>query len=110
MGKKNRPVDGFGPSEIARVRSAVRSVWQYSLARRLVISRCTHEDGYTYCEKCKERCPKLFVDHIEKVGDLDGGWLKRMFVPSSELQGICKPCHTAKTKEEKRLAKNKSME
>jgi len=45
--------------------------------------------------------PKIYVDHIQAVGDVDEGFLKRMFVPSTELQGLCKQCHDKKTKAER---------
>ncbi len=101
--KKEKPqkVDGLGPEEIKRVRSAIRQVWSWSHAKRLVVQRCTDKDGYPRCEKCKKRCPKIFVDHIEKVGDVDEGFLKRLFVPSTKMQGLCKKCHDAKTKWER---------
>lgn len=97
--------DGFGPYEIKKVRSALRLVWHRSHARALVVKRCTREDGYPYCEKCGERTPKLKIDHIIQCGDLDGGFLARLFCPSSALQGLCKDCHNAKTREERRIAR-----
>lgn len=93
--------DGLGPLEIKKIRSAVRLVWQRSYARQCVVNRCTDKEGYTVCEKCKMRTPKLKVDHIVNVGDLDDGFIPRMFVPSKMLQGMCHECHTLKTKAER---------
>lgn len=99
MKKKSPKTDGLGPLEISKIRSALRLVWQRSFARSLVVKRCTGKDGYTYCEKCRERCPKLKVDHIERCGDvLEPGYVLRLMVPSQKLQGLCKECHDLKTK------------
>lgn len=105
--KKLEPTDGLGPKEIKNIRTAVRLVWQRSYARKLVVQRCTGFDGFTFCEECDERTPKLKVDHIEKVGDVDEGFITRMFVPSSKLKGLCDDCHKEKTKEERKAAKPK---
>lgn len=105
--EKIKPCDGLGPYEIKRIRSAVRLVWQRSHARKLVVKRCTREDGFTYCEKCGECTPKLKVDHIKNVGDLDDGYIPRMFTPSVNLQGMCSDCHKEKTKEEKSITRIK---
>ncbi len=102
--KKLEKVDGLGPFEKQKIRNAVRQVWHRSYARKLVVNRCTKKDGYTYCELCKRRCPKLKIDHINKVGEVDAGFVLRMFVPSNKLQGMCDKCHNAKTKEERRAA------
>jgi hypothetical protein len=64
-------------------------------------------DGFPRCEhkKCEHRggpVPKVFVDHIEAVGEICGpDWLERMFIPSSKLQALCKQCHDKKTRIEK---------
>lgn len=47
----------------------------------------------------------MFVDHINRVGDVDAGFIERMFVPSNKLQGLCHKCHGLKTKQERKLAK-----
>ncbi len=108
MPKKAAKTDGLGPYEISKIRSAIRQVWQRSHARKLCVNRCIGNGGYSYCEKCKKRAPKVYIDHIERVGDLDGGFIARLFVPSVGLQGLCKKCHDAKTKEERRIKKLKS--
>ena len=99
--KKNKPTDGLGAYEIAKIRSAVRLVWQRSHARKLAKKRCTNEEGFEVCEKCGAITPGVKIDHIEKVGDVDEGFLERMFVPSEKLQGLCHVCNKIKTKEER---------
>lgn len=113
--KKVKPqkIDGFGPVEKMQARNALRLVWQRSRAWKIVKDRCKDEDGYPKCEKCKQRVPKIKVDHIVAIGDIeDLGFLARLFVDSSGLQGLCDPCHkpktkkdNAKTKEDKALKK-----
>lgn len=104
------PTDGLGPREKKRIRAAVRQVWHWSHAKKLVIKRCTDKDGFGRCENpdCSNklrRHPKIYVDHIRRVGAVDGGFLDRMFIPSKLLQGLCKKCHDAKTREENALQK-----
>lgn len=103
MGKKIKlqKTDGLGPLEIKKIRTALRLVWHRSHARKLVVNRCTGKGGFAYCEKCKKRTPALKVDHIKNVGDLDSGFIHRLFIPSKFLQGLCKPCHDLKTKVER---------
>lgn len=103
--KKLQKMDGLGPYEIKKIREALRVVWQRSYARKLVVVRCTGKDGFPYCEKCGDRTPTLKVDHIENVGDVDGGFIKRLFIPSQFLQGLCKPCHDMKTNIERNQEK-----
>lgn len=111
MGKKKiEKTDGLGPREIQKIRAAIRLVWHRSHARALVVKRCVGKDGFSYCEKCKKRAPKIFIDHIVRVGDLNGGFIKRLFTPSKNLQGLCKKCHDAKTKEERAFQKAKERE
>lgn len=105
--RKLKKTDGLGPLEVKKIRTALRLVWQRAYSRKLVVLRCTKADGFTYCEKCDEATPALKVDHIEKVGDLDTGFIARLFIPSSGLQGLCRECHNEKTKVERREAKRK---
>lgn len=101
MRVKLRAKDGLGPYEIKRIRSALRDVWRYSLARRLTEKRCTGKDGFARCEKCKQKTPKLKIDHIIPCGKVDSGYIKRLFCPSGGLQGLCHKCHKIKTKQER---------
>lgn len=103
--KKIEKCDGLGPHEIKKIRSAIRLVWHRSHARRLVVLRCTGKDGFARCEKCKDPTPALKIDHRQNVGDVDGGFIERLFCPSSGLQGLCKKCHDAKTKLERAFKK-----
>ena len=105
--EKIKPTDGLGPLEIKKIRGAVRLVWYRCKAHQLVVKRCTKADGYTYCERCLGRTPKLKVDHIVPVGDLDDGFIPRLMVGSVGLQGWCKDCHDEKTKQERAAARVK---
>lgn len=101
MGRRNQrqdKIDGLGPREVEDIRKAVRQVWHRSKARGLCVKRCIGKDGFSYCEKCKQRAPKVTIDHIVEVGLVDGGFLERMFIPSKGLQGLCHKCHNDKTK------------
>lgn len=102
MAKKVREkVDGLSRHDIAKIRSAIRQVWHRSHVRKLVVNRCIGRGGFSYCELCKTRSPKIFIDHLLEVGDVDGGFIDRLFTPSKNLQGLCKKCHDAKTKKER---------
>lgn len=100
MAKKNKPTDGLGPLEIAKIRSAIRQVWQRCEARKLVVKRCKLPKGYAKCEGCDQVVPKVYVDHIEPVGVFGYGFIERLFVPSHRMNGLCDECHKAKTKAE----------
>lgn len=98
---KLTPTDGLGPLEVKKIRTALRLVWHRSHARRLVVKRCTDSEGFSFCERCLVRTPALKVDHITACGDVDGGYLSRLFCPSAKLSGLCKKCHDDKTREER---------
>lgn len=104
---KLTPTDGLGPKEIKAIRMAVRQVWHRSHARKLCSNRSIGEDGFHYCELCKTKVPKIKIDHIEKVGDVDSGFIQRMFCSSSKLQALCNACHNEKTKLERKELKLK---
>lgn len=106
---KLQKTDGLGPLEIKKIRSALRLVWHRSHARQLVVKRCTGDGGFLYCERCLDRTPSLKVDHIVQVGAVDAGHLLRLFCPSQELQGLCGPCHNAKTKAERKAARQNTQ-
>lgn len=109
MAKKKLPkTDGLGPIEIKKIRQALRQVWHRSYSRALVVKRCLVEGGFSKCEQCKEIVPAVKIDHIEKVGDVDEGFIKRLFVPSAKMQGLCKTCHDEKTKQERKDARAKA--
>lgn len=102
--KKNlvTKIDGLGPDDIRKIRAAVRKVWNWSHPRKIVLQRCLNSDGFSTCEKCKKVVAKVYVDHIENVGDVDEGFIARMWTPSKNLQGLCKKCHDAKTAQERK--------
>lgn len=103
---KPQKVDGLGPDDLKKIQRGVRQAWMWSHAWRLVKKRCTGVDGFSYCEgkNCASKgkpVPKIFVDHIDPVGEITGpDYIKRTFVPSVQLQGLCKKCHDPKTKKE----------
>lgn len=100
---KSKParMDGLSPKDIENIRKAIRQVWFWSHPWRLCKARAVGKDGFSYCESCKQRVPKVFVDHIKAVGLVDAGFIARLFCPSSQLQALCKKCHDFKTKVEK---------
>jgi len=101
---------GLGPAEIAKIRQANRQLWQRSsLARKIVVKRCLLPDGFSKCEQCLEVCAKIAVDHTDKVGAVDGGYLERLWVSSNEMTGLCKRCHDIKTKAERQEDKEAKM-
>ncbi len=109
MAKKIEKCDGLGPHEVKKIRNALRQVWHRSYARKLVVDRCTDKEGFAFCEKCDKRTPKLKVDHIIACGDVDNGYIDRLFTSSAGLQGLCKECHNAKTKLERQKLKGKPL-
>jgi hypothetical protein len=102
---KVEKIDGLSPKDVEKIRKAIRQVWSWSHMWNLVRKRCLLPNGFSRCEGCKKRCPKVFVDHIERVGDVDAGFIDRLFCPSSKLQGLCKECHALKTAQERKDAK-----
>lgn len=104
--KKKEKVDGLSADDIKKIRIAIRKVWSWSTPRKMCDARSkTHPDGFPRCEMCKKKAPKIYIDHIKQVGDVDGGFIARLFCPSTELQAICKKCHDTKTKEERKTKK-----
>jgi len=101
-------IDGFGSVEQMKLRNAIRQVWQRSKQWGIVKARCKNDDGYFVCEERNTQVPKISVDHIVPIGDmLEPGFLERLMVPSSELQGLCDPCHKPKTKKDNATTKAK---
>lgn len=113
--KKVKPVKidgGIIPEEIDRIRKALRQVWCWtSVARRNCIKRVTDANQFVHCEN--EECPskgqivpKVFVDHIEVLGDpRDPTFIQRLYCKSDFLQALCKKCHDKKTRQERADAK-----
>jgi len=108
--KKVEKIDGISQKDRTRIRAALRHVWRYSHPWKLVTQRCLLPDGFSKCEKCKKKCPKVFVDHIQYIGEVDDGVISRMFVSSKKMQGLCKKCHDAKTKIDRKKMKQEKIE
>jgi hypothetical protein len=103
MAKREKLIgfDGLGPKERKSIDSAIRQVWYRSKARAMAVKRCLDKQGFTRCEKCQKRTPKIKVDHITACGPVDsGGFITRLFCPSNALQCLCHACHAPKTKAE----------
>ena len=106
-------VDGLSMVDIRKIRAAIRKVWHWSYPKKLATARATGMDGFAYCEAkdCHRKgvkVPKVFIDHIKAVGDVDAGFIERLFCPSSGLQALCKKCHDKKTRLERK--ENKELE
>ena len=115
MAKKQKLVatDGYGPKERAMVHKAVRQVFTWSAAYREVKKRCKNAEGFYVCEKksCRKVVPTIAVDHIKAIGEVGGpNYIRRMFVNSKKLQGLCKACHGAKTRLERKAASTKKKQ
>lgn len=109
--KAARKIDGLGPHLKSKIRSALREVWHRSEARKLVVARVALPNGFSRCEdaECKnKKYPKVYIDHTVNVGDVDHGFIDRMFVPSDKLKALCKKHHDAKTKDERAASKKKT--
>ena len=102
---KAEVVSEWGPKDVKRFRNAARQVWRYTPMWRAVVKRCALPGGYARCEQCRKKVPKIYVDHIKAVGDVDGGFIERLMTSSENLQGLCKKCHDTKTKEERAALK-----
>jgi len=103
--KIKEKIDGLGADDIRKIRTAIRQVWSWSYPRRLCVERATGKDGFPRCEKCKKKVPKVYPDHIQNVGEVDAGFIKRMFVSSQFLQALCRSCHGKKTRAERAQSK-----
>lgn len=102
---KPSKIDGLSPRDIEQIRKAIRQVWSWSHPRRLALKRAIGADGFYRCEECGERVPKVLVDHTVEVGDVDGGFIARLFCPSTGLKCMCRECHGEKTYLERRFKK-----
>lgn len=102
-------IDGLSPKDVEKIRRAIRQVWSWSWPRKLCIKRATGKDGFPRCEKCKRKVPKVYPDHITPVGDVDAGFISRLFCSSKKLQALCKKCHDRKTREERKEKSLKAL-
>ena len=98
--------DGLNDDDVKKIKKVLRQVWSWSFSWRLVKKRCDIGGGYSRCEACRKRVPKVYVDHIKAVGTFDDNFIKRLFVPSNQLQGLCNSCHKVKTKADLKAIKD----
>jgi hypothetical protein len=109
--KQTERVDGLSTEDLKRINKAIRQVWTWSHPWRLAKARAVGEDGFPRCENpdCEsdgEPVPKVFIDHIDPVGEIGGiDYVAKLFIPSSGLQALCKKCHQKKTNLERKAAK-----
>lgn len=82
-------------------------VWMWWPPRNEVKKRCkvNGKSGWFACEICHKECERLDVDHIMPVVPVSGfttwdHYIASRFVTADKLQGICRDCHKAKTKQE----------
>lgn len=101
--KSRREFDGFGPFIQDKYSRALRKVWRdSSTSRKLCVKRADVGGGYSKCETCGRKVPKIYVDHIKPCGKLtDPGYLERLSCPSNQLQALCHDCHKKKTAKDK---------
>jgi len=93
--------DGLGPLEKKKIRTALRLVWHRSFPRKEAVKRAALPGDYFRCEKCKTKVPKICVDHIVPCGEVNSGFIKRLFCSSKGLQCLCKKCHLIKTRKDR---------
>jgi 5-methylcytosine-specific restriction endonuclease McrA len=93
--------------------SSLRRAWLKTPQRYEVKKRCQGKrHGWWKCELCGRDCEKLTVDHINPVvspveGMVDcwDWFIRKLFVHSEFLQGLCTECHEKKTKGENLIRK-----
>lgn len=92
-------------------------VWMWWPARNEVKKRCkiVNKPGWYRCELCKQEREKIDIDHIIPIVPISGfttwdAYINARFVAASKLQGICKDCHKAKTKEENKKRRDNKRE
>lgn len=120
MARKTPPCEAYPAWTEARfrqfIRSALRSAWNkwppkyeaLNAVRRTVVGQ-RHKYEYQ-CNECKQwfKQKEVQVDHISSAGS-DSDWntfISRLFVGVDKLQVLCKPCHSVKTKQERKNASN----
>ena len=85
-------------------------VWMWWPPRNEVKKRCKIEGkpGWYKCELCKLERERIDIDHIQPCIPVTGfttwdNYITSRFVTADKLQGICKDCHSKKTKEENKI-------
>lgn len=95
---------------LQKLRSALRSVWQYDPLRKAVITAITINDlekgkGFN-CPICGKCWPIQLatVDHFPPIGsftlDTVGEWINKLFFGPQRV--LCKPCHLRVTAQQRR--------
>jgi 5-methylcytosine-specific restriction endonuclease McrA len=102
-------------SDIAKLVSASRDIWRqsenYQYAKKM--SKSAFKKGWFNCSKCLSDREVIKIDHIEPIGKQPiifeefGDWLAKLFCGVRNLKGLCKDCHDAKTKQERKDGKYK---
>lgn len=80
-------------------------------ARNEVFKRIRTDRGKYNCESCGQTFKRegIHVDHIDPVVDIKLGfvdwnsYIERLFCDELGLQGLCVPCHEAKTMQEDQM-------
>lgn len=116
----------------SRIISALRQISQWWKPKQQCLREARVSKGIYVCEQCKRRVPatisgvyktgnkkgkprkikNIVADHINPVVDPNVGrrswdeYIERMFIETG-WQAICKPCHDAKTAEERKTAKKR---
>lgn len=98
-------IDGLNDIDKKRIRTALRRAWSWSYSRRITAARCLNEDGFPVCEECNRVVPRITIDHIYPVGEIDNTTIERMFVPSNKLRAICSTCHRGFTNAQRKKSK-----
>ena len=83
----------------------LRRVSLYWPERKKVFHRIKTHPGSYQCENCKQcfKQSEIHIDHINPVVKIEDGFVDwntfigNLFCESSNLQGLCKPCHKIKT-------------
>lgn len=100
-------------SDIAKLISKAREIWQYSAIHASVKKSCKIESGVYKCQQCKKKCEVIHVDHKIPIGKQPttfqefGQWLTLLFCDTDNLQGLCTKCHNKKTKKERQKGRRK---
>ena len=91
---------------VASLTGQMRLTWMRSPSWKNVRSLQKRGDLYQ-CSRCLSLVEKIQVDHVVPVGGFNGDWndfVSRMFCDESNLQVLCKACHSEKGKEDVRAS------
>lgn len=97
----------------AIILAGLGKAWMFWPPRNAVKKRCKDpvRPGWFVCELCKQSREKIDVDHIIPcIKPADGftswdAYINARFVTEDKLQGLCKDCHSKKTKAENAVRK-----